>query len=92
MEDSELPSSAHRTPADDGAEVKAIRVARLIGPVARNDRETVEFWRRASAADHARAMIDLAEYAEMISRHTGYRRDPADALLRLPVPSSTRPR
>ncbi len=41
-----------------------------------SDAETVDFWRRASPEAHARAMIDLANYAEMMVATTGFGKDP----------------
>lgn len=47
--------------------------ARLVAHRDRDDRETVEFWRNASSAEHADAMCQLAHYAEMMARQTGIR-------------------
>ena len=51
---------------------KEALLARFLGPVETRDAEVVEHWRQASAADHARAMIDLADTAEQIVASTGF--------------------
>jgi hypothetical protein len=55
---------------------KANLVERICGPVAERDREIVEHWRSASPAEHAKAMIELAHYAEMMVAQTGFGKDP----------------
>lgn len=55
---------------------RAARLARFRGPLAERDAETVAYWREASPAAHAAAMIQLAEMAEMIVAHTRFTKDP----------------
>ena len=69
-----LPPKPEDGGSDDAA-TKAELLARFRGPVEENDAERVAFWARASDADHARAMIELARYAEMMAARTGYRKD-----------------
>lgn len=54
------------------------RLRRFVGPLAERDAEIVTFWRDASPGEHARAMIDLAEYATQMVRLTGIGKDPAE--------------
>lgn len=60
------------------AEARADRLRRFRGPVEQHDAETVERWRAASPADHASAMIQLAEYAQDMVSITGHGKDPAE--------------
>lgn len=57
---------------------KALRLRRFVGPMVERDREIVEYWRSATPSEHARAMIDLAEYAEQMVRQTGITKNPED--------------
>lgn len=75
-------------PEDD---TKAELLRRFRGPVAENDRETVKFWRQASPAAHAAAMIALSRYAERMSRQTGYGKDPSEMFPGFPPPRDERP-
>lgn len=69
-------SEQRLTSGEDGEAIKAARLDAFRGPVERRDLEMVEYWRGASAAEHAAAMIDLANTAEQIVVHTGYGKDP----------------
>ena len=69
-------------PKSDAAELAA-----FLGPVADRDAEVVERWRNASAADHARAMIELSGYAERMAAQTGLGKDPAERFPGFPKPS-----
>lgn len=62
------PGSLQRNADDDWAAFR--------GPVEANDAETVRFLRKASPEDHAKAMIELARYAEMMVATTGFGKDP----------------
>ena len=57
---------------------KAERLRRFRGPVIARDAETVAYWRDASATEHARAMIELSEFAAIMVRQTGYGKDPGE--------------
>jgi hypothetical protein len=63
---------------------RAEMLARFRGPVEASDTERVEFWSTRSDAEHAKAMIELADFAEMVVGHTGYRKDPTDFFPGLP--------
>lgn len=54
----------------------SLDVSAFRGSVEANDDQTVEFWRRASPADHARAMSELSIYAENMVRITGLNKPP----------------
>lgn len=54
---------------------RAARLARFRGPLEARDAETHSYWRGASPAAHADAMIELAEMAEQIVSHTGFTKD-----------------
>lgn len=56
----------------------AAELATFLGPVADRDAEVIERWRNASAAAHARAMIELSDYAERMVAQTGLGKDPAE--------------
>lgn len=51
---------------------------RFRGPLEERDREVVDRWRLASPAEHAHAMIELAQLAEMVVAHTGRGKDPGE--------------
>lgn len=57
-------------------EAKAAMLKRFRGPLAERDREVVDRWRTASPAEHARAMIELAQLAEMMVAYTGRGKNP----------------
>lgn len=57
------------------AEVKAERLRAFLGSVEEDDAELVAYWRSASSAEHAAAMIDLANYAERMAEQTGLHKD-----------------
>lgn len=57
-------------------EAKVEMLKRFRGPLAERDREVVDHWRSASSAEHARAMIELAQFAEMMVAHTGRGKNP----------------
>jgi len=63
-------------------------LARFRGPVEASDAERVGFWRSRSDAEHAKAMIELADFAEMVVGHTGYHKDPTDFFPGLPKVSA----
>jgi hypothetical protein len=63
---------------------RAEMLARFRGPVEASDAERVDFWCSRSDAEHAKAMIELADFAEMVVGHTGYHKDPADFFPGLP--------
>ncbi len=65
---------------------KAALLERFLGPVAERDREAVERWRSASAAEHAEAMIELAHFAEMMVAQTGHGKDPGEMFPGFPRP------
>lgn len=54
------------------------RLRRFVGPMIEHDQQVVDFWRDASPAAHAQAMIDLADYATQLSRQTGFTKDPSE--------------
>ena len=66
-------------------------LARFRGPVEASDAERVEFWCSRSDAEHAQAMIELADFAEMVVGHTGYHKDPTDFFPGLPKVSASAP-
>lgn len=66
----QLRAESVSSPAD-----KAERLRRFIGPIAERDREVVDYWRDAGPGEHARAMIELAEYAETMVAQTGLAKD-----------------
>lgn len=51
---------------------KELRLAELLAPT---DAQTAERWRASSSAEHAEAMILLAEYAERVAAATGFGRE-----------------
>lgn len=65
---------------------KAKRLQRFRGPLEANDRQTAEFWRRASAAAHAVATIELSDYAERMAAQTGIGKDPSEMFPGFPSP------
>lgn len=67
-------------------QAKAILLERFLGPRAERDREVVDRWRSASAAEHAQAMIELANFAEMMVAHTGHGKDPHEMFPGFPPP------
>lgn len=56
----------------DSEREKAARLARFRGQLEADDRRTVEYWKRASAAEHAAAMAELSNYAVTMARQTGH--------------------
>lgn len=62
-------------------------LATFLGPVADRDAEVIERWRNASPAAHARAMIELSDYAERMAAQTGLGKDPAERFPGIPTPS-----
>jgi len=52
---------------------------RFVGSRDAHDAETIEFWRDAPAAAHAKAMIELASYAEKMAAQTGLGKDPNES-------------
>jgi hypothetical protein len=67
-------SASHQTPDARPVAEKAALLARFRGPVQARDAEVVERWRQLTAAEHARAMIDLANMSEQIVAYTGLRK------------------
>jgi len=49
---------------------KAALLARFVGPLEERDQEMIEYWRQATPAEHARAMIELAAFVENVAAHT----------------------
>lgn len=79
MSSRERRGPANLTSSPDTVEgARADRLARFRGPVERHDAARAEFWRGRSDADHARAMIELARYAETVAASTGYHKDADD--------------
>jgi hypothetical protein len=74
---------------DDAA--RADLLTRFRGPVEVHDAERVEFWRDRSDAEHARAMIELADFAEKVVSHTGYYKHPDDLFPGFPKIAATTP-
>lgn len=64
----------------------ATELASFLGPVADRDAEVIERWRDASPAAHARAMIELSDYAERMAAQTGLGKDPAERFPGIPEP------
>ncbi|MDB5169100.1 MAG: hypothetical protein JWO41_456 [Candidatus Saccharibacteria bacterium] len=63
-----IPSTSSLTNAE--------RLARFVGPMIERDQEVVDFWRAASPAEHAKAMIELSDYATSMIKITGIGKDP----------------
>lgn len=66
------------TPAGLEQRAREERLRRFVGPIAERDAEVVAYWRNAPASEHARAMIELSEYAAAMVRLTGLGKDPDD--------------
>jgi|GEM_PF-3061582 len=62
----------------------ATELATFLGPVAARDAEVIERWRDASPAAHARAMIELSDYAERMAVQTGLGKDPTERFPGIP--------
>lgn len=60
------------------------RLNRFRAPV--NDERMIEFWRNATPADHAKAMIELSNYAQQLAKKRGIERSTADPMPALPKP------
>src|ERR1700689_5836305 len=81
-ERSDQPAVACSRELNDAGRTEML--ARFRGPVEASDADRVEFWRNRSDAEHAKAMTELADFAEMVVGHTGYHKDPTDFFPGLP--------
>lgn len=63
------------------------RLRRFVGPIAERDAEVVAYWRSASPSEHARAMIQLSEYAAEMVQLTGFGKDPDEFFPGFPSPA-----
>jgi hypothetical protein len=62
----------------------ATELSTFLGPVADRDAEIIERWRDASPQEHARAMIELSDYAERMAAQTGLGKDPTERFPDIP--------
>ncbi len=60
----------------DPDEARRARLERFRGHVDTHDKELAEYWSQRSPAEHAKAMVDLADYADMMAAQTGFEKDP----------------
>lgn len=74
--------------AIDQDAARAERLRRFRGPVEERDAEIVDYWRDAPPEAHARAMIELAHYAEQMVAHTGFDKDRSEMFPGFPQPES----
>lgn len=65
-------------------------VNKLRGPLEERDAEVVQHWRAASPAEHAKAMIELAHYAERMAAQTGHLKDVGEMFPGFPSPRGPR--
>ena len=85
-----LELAATESALDQETERRAERLARFRGPLVHEDQDSAEFWRGQSAEAHAKAMVDLSNYATRMAAQTGLGRDATEPLPALPAMRSSR--